>query len=268
LGGEVPRARRWRTVLLELERIYNHVMDAGAILAHTGFPVGQAHCLRLRERLLRMNKTLTGHRLLRGAIVPGGLAFEPRGGRDLLPVLRETTSDFAEMMELRARTRWCDRPDDTGRLPGVARDFGVVGYVARASGLRAMSARITCSRHAVWDSSRLSRPAATSTPGCRCGSGKSGVVDPSSARLRLLAGSHIRVAVGAARPSDWLRVVEAARRRLAHGDRVREWPAARVRSSTRRSSTGPPWPEPSRTTSFRLSSDQQNPNQSYSGNDL
>ena len=135
---EVPaRAGRWRTVLLELERIYNHVMDAGAILADTGFPVGQAHCLRLREHLLRLNKTLTGHRLLRGAIVPGGLAFEPHGGRDLLPVLRETTSDFAEMMEIACEnTMVRDRLDDTGRLPAdVARDFGVVGYVARACGL-------------------------------------------------------------------------------------------------------------------------------------
>ena len=37
-GVEIPdSAKAWRAVLLELERLYNHITDAGAIIADTGF---------------------------------------------------------------------------------------------------------------------------------------------------------------------------------------------------------------------------------------
>src|SRR5207244_1309297 len=74
-GVDIPDgAKAWRAILLELERVYNHITDVGAIIADTGFPVGQAHCMRLRERILRLNKVITGSRLMRGAIVPGGVS--------------------------------------------------------------------------------------------------------------------------------------------------------------------------------------------------
>ena len=52
LGGlEIPDgAKAWRAILLELERVYNHITDAGAIIADTGFPVAQAHCMRLDRK--------------------------------------------------------------------------------------------------------------------------------------------------------------------------------------------------------------------------
>src|SRR5207245_2201543 len=68
-----PRAAWLRVVLLELERLYNHVGDVGMIVNDTGFAFGHAHCFRLREELLRLNERFTGHRLLRGAVVPGGV---------------------------------------------------------------------------------------------------------------------------------------------------------------------------------------------------
>ncbi len=72
-GTEVPaKAAYWRVILLELERLYNHVADFGAIANDTGFAVAHAHAFRIRERLLRLNKRLTGHRLLRGVLQPGG----------------------------------------------------------------------------------------------------------------------------------------------------------------------------------------------------
>src|SRR6266536_2530282 len=37
-----------------------------------GYGVINAHAQRIREQLLRLNKHVTGHRLLRSAIVPGG----------------------------------------------------------------------------------------------------------------------------------------------------------------------------------------------------
>ena len=71
-AGIPPRAAYLRVVLLELERLYNHIADVGAICTDTGFAVVNAHALRIRERLLRLNKSVTGHRLLRGGVVVGG----------------------------------------------------------------------------------------------------------------------------------------------------------------------------------------------------
>src|SRR5205814_1842568 len=61
-----PRARVLRTVCLELERIYNHIADIGAIATDVAFVVANAHAMRLKERVLRLNEELTGNRLLRG----------------------------------------------------------------------------------------------------------------------------------------------------------------------------------------------------------
>lgn len=134
-GVDVPRsAKVLRTVLLELERLYNHVTDVGAIIGDTGFPVGQAHCLRLRECLLRLNKEVAGHRLLRGVVVPGGVIGVDRLDGGVVPTIERVVSDFEEVVQIcRDNTLVADRLEGTGRLLAeVARDFGVVGYVARA----------------------------------------------------------------------------------------------------------------------------------------
>src|ERR1700687_1553854 len=71
---EVPlRALLTRTILLELERIYNHVADIGAIATDVGFVVANAHASRLREVLLTLNEQLSGNRLLRGVVCIGGV---------------------------------------------------------------------------------------------------------------------------------------------------------------------------------------------------
>ena len=133
-----PRAKLVRVILLELERIYNHVTDAGAIIADTGLPVGQAHCMRLRETALRLNKRLTGHRLLRGVIVPGGVTGADLPYGPITVDLNRLLTDFEEIVGIcRRNTLVQDRIEGTGLLPlVVAQDFGVVGYVARACGIR------------------------------------------------------------------------------------------------------------------------------------
>lgn len=134
-GVDVPRsAKVMRTALLEIERLYNHVTDVGAIIGDTGFQVGQAHCLRLRESLLRLNKEVAGHRLLRGVVVPGGVDGVDRLDWGVVSTTEDVVSDFEEVVQIcRDNTLVADRLEGTGRLPAeVARDFGVVGYVARA----------------------------------------------------------------------------------------------------------------------------------------
>jgi Ni,Fe-hydrogenase III large subunit/Ni,Fe-hydrogenase III component G len=139
-GTAVPaRAAALRVVLLELERIYNHLADIGALLADTGFAVGQSHCLRLRESVLRLNKRAAGHRLLRGAVVPGGVTLreEDVAAANLPESLRRIGADLDEIVEISLEnTLVQDRLETTGRLSAeVARDFGAVGYVARGCGI-------------------------------------------------------------------------------------------------------------------------------------
>ena len=137
-GVEVPaRAQYIRIVLLEMERLYNHVADFGMICNDTGFAVAHSHCFRIRERLLRLNKRLTGNRLLRGGIVPGGVSRPIPHDLNLAAELDSILTDFNEVVEISLNnTMVMDRLEGTGRLTRkTATDLGVLGYVARASGI-------------------------------------------------------------------------------------------------------------------------------------
>jgi Ni,Fe-hydrogenase III large subunit/Ni,Fe-hydrogenase III component G len=137
---EIPaRAKRMRTVLLELERIYNHVGDIGAIVNDVGFGVGNAHASRLRELMLTVNEELTGSRLLRGVVCPGGLRrdWEPQQIESCREGLKLFETEFIDLMRIidgSDSTR--DRLEHTGILhPDKARDLGIVGVAGRASGV-------------------------------------------------------------------------------------------------------------------------------------
>jgi Ni,Fe-hydrogenase III large subunit/NADH:ubiquinone oxidoreductase subunit C len=136
-AGEVTipeRAAQIRTVLLELERVYNHVADIGAIATDVGFVIANAHASRLREMILVLNEQLTGSRLLRGVVCPGGLrrdcALEPLG---VLSTFERDFNELIAIIETSDSTR--DRLERTGTLrPEKARDLGIVGVGGRASG--------------------------------------------------------------------------------------------------------------------------------------
>ncbi|MPZ21401.1 MAG: formate hydrogenase [Luteitalea sp.] len=132
-----PRAQLLRVILLELERLYNHIADVGAIVNDTGFAVAHAHCYRIRERLLRFNKRITGSRLLRGVLVPGGLGRELTLPPDLTSQVRAAVADFDDVVGICLKnTLVADRLEGTGVLhTDRARDHGALGYVGRASGL-------------------------------------------------------------------------------------------------------------------------------------
>ena len=139
-GAAVPaRARRLRVVLLELERLYNHVGDFGMIANDTGFAAAHAHCFRIRERLLRLNKQVTGSRLLRGGLVPGGVAVDAPSAVDVADEVDAALRDFEEIVAISLdSTLVADRLDATGRLTRrTATDHGTLGFVARASGIDA-----------------------------------------------------------------------------------------------------------------------------------
>lgn len=139
-GVEPPaRARSLRVVLLELERVYNHVADIGAIATDVAFTVPASRAQALRERLVRIQERLFGSRLLRGTVALGGVKCDltAGGGGELMQHLEELQRAFDSLVTLLIDSgTFTDRVDGTGILKmEVARDLGVVGIAARASGL-------------------------------------------------------------------------------------------------------------------------------------
>ncbi len=138
-GVEVPEpAHRMRTILLELERIYNHVADIGAIVTDVGFVIANAHASRLREEILRINEELTGSRLLRSVVCPGGVRrpWDRDHVSNTLAALTPFEREFNELVDMiQSSDSTRDRLERTGILnPDQARDLGIIGVAGRASG--------------------------------------------------------------------------------------------------------------------------------------
>jgi Ni,Fe-hydrogenase III large subunit/Ni,Fe-hydrogenase III component G len=141
-GVDVPaRARALRVVLLELERIYNHTADIGALATDVAFTVPASRAQALREGLVRLQDHLFGTRLLRNTIALGGVTRDlPPRERDLLGAyLRRFEAEFDDLITLLIDAgTFTDRVDGTGILSNqAARDLGIVGMAARASGVDA-----------------------------------------------------------------------------------------------------------------------------------
>jgi Ni,Fe-hydrogenase III large subunit/Ni,Fe-hydrogenase III component G len=135
LHVEVPAtARRIRAILLELERLYNHIGDIGALCNDVGHGILNAHALRIKEALLRLNKDTTGHRLLRGGILPGGAALRTVPTHDRLAAIG---ADIRQVVQLAlGNSLVAERFTGTAVLTTAqATDLGTLGYVARASGI-------------------------------------------------------------------------------------------------------------------------------------
>jgi Ni,Fe-hydrogenase III large subunit/Ni,Fe-hydrogenase III component G len=137
---EVPlRALIMRTILLELERICNHVADIGAISMDVGFVVANVHASRLKEMLVSLNEQLTGNRFLRGMVCVGGVrrGWDPAQLISLRVAIAEFATEFQDLVALidsSDSTR--DRLELTGILrPEKAKDLGIVGVAGRASGM-------------------------------------------------------------------------------------------------------------------------------------
>lgn len=128
-----PEARLIRSALLEMERIYNHVGDIGALCSDVSFGVAHARALLIREDLLRLNESVTGHRLLRGSIFPGVTSIRRLPSNAELDAL---SLDFDHLIEfIQSNSVVTDRFEGTAVLsPDDARAIGTLGVVARASG--------------------------------------------------------------------------------------------------------------------------------------
>jgi Ni,Fe-hydrogenase III large subunit/Ni,Fe-hydrogenase III component G len=138
-GVELPPRVLWlRAILLERERIANHLGDIGAIANDAAFAFLLYQFSRLKETLLRLNRRLFGHRYLMDLIVPGGVTvdLEPEGKEAMLAELAWLADEFERLITIYDLSPSLeDRLRTTGVLsPELARDLGTVGFVARASG--------------------------------------------------------------------------------------------------------------------------------------
>ena len=105
------RAEALRTIAWELERIANHTGDLGALAGDTAYLPASSYCGRIRGEFLNMTAELCGNRFGRGLI-------------DALDLMFDSPSVL-------------DRLENTGFVSmETAREIGLVGVAARASGLR------------------------------------------------------------------------------------------------------------------------------------
>ncbi len=134
-----PRAAFLRALLLERERIANHLGDLGALGNDAGFGVGLAQFMRLKEDLLRANATVFGARYPMDALITGGVAvdIDPAGIALLqqqVHLLTDETRRLHTIYDEHAGIQ--DRFMGSGTVSeALARRLGMTGLAARASGI-------------------------------------------------------------------------------------------------------------------------------------
>jgi Ni,Fe-hydrogenase III large subunit/Ni,Fe-hydrogenase III component G len=139
IAGATPPARAlWlRALMLERERIANHLGDLGYLGNDGGLAFGLAQFMRLKEDVLRTNAKVFGHRYLMDRIVPGGVACDlAREGIDAIG----TECDALEREVRLLKDIYDDHPGlqdrflTCGRLTAsTAGKLGVIGLAGRAS---------------------------------------------------------------------------------------------------------------------------------------
>ena len=125
-----------RAILLELERIAMHLASLAGLAADIGFLQGASTYGRLRTTAINTTMRLSGSRFGRGAIRPGGVVarLAQEAVSDAITVLQRDLpiidECFLGALSVQHRLR------DVGRLTSAqARELGLVGLAARASGL-------------------------------------------------------------------------------------------------------------------------------------
>jgi len=134
----VPKRGVWlRALMLERERVANHLGDLGALGNDAGLAFGLAQFSRLREDWLRLSGEVFGHRLMMDAVVPGGSAVDPPpAARDRMRVqcdeiereVRILRTAYDEHAGVQDRFLGAGRVD-----PALAAQLGLTGLAGRGS---------------------------------------------------------------------------------------------------------------------------------------
>jgi Ni,Fe-hydrogenase III large subunit len=134
------RAHALRAIALELERLANHTGGLGALANDVGFLPTASFCGRLRGDFLNLTATMCGSRFGRGLVRPGGTAFDLDKAMtaDMSTRLNAAMRDVENALQVLWEAASVQaRFEETGRVTTeVARQLGLVGVAARASGLK------------------------------------------------------------------------------------------------------------------------------------
>lgn len=134
-----PKIMLYRAILLERERLANHIGDIGAIINDAGLPSLQSSFNLLKEILLRHNAYYTNHRYLMDCIAP--LASATVLSTDNLKMMKAELTNFEN--RLNELQQICDthyglqdRLVNTGILTTeTAKKLGIIGLASKASGI-------------------------------------------------------------------------------------------------------------------------------------
>ena len=139
------RALWLRALLLERERVANHLGDLGYLGNDVALSFGFAQFWILKEQLLRNNAAMFGHRYLMDSIIPGGVAVDltVEGKRVIeqeCAMLEQQVRILRGIYEEHAGVQ--DRFIGAGRVePKLAAQLGLSGLAGRASA-QAWDARV------------------------------------------------------------------------------------------------------------------------------
>ncbi len=139
-GAEAPPRAQWlRAVALELERMANHAGDLGALAGDVAYLPTAAACGRIRGDFLNLTALVCGNRFGRRLVRPGGCRYDLEDGRRglLSEGLARSTAEVMKAADwLWASHSARSRFEGLGIVtPEQAREIGMVGVAARASGL-------------------------------------------------------------------------------------------------------------------------------------
>jgi Ni,Fe-hydrogenase III large subunit/Ni,Fe-hydrogenase III component G len=134
-----PRALLLRALMLERERIANHLGDLGALGNDAAFAFGLTQFLRLKEDWLRLNAQVFGHRFMMDRIVPGGVAADVDAAA--LSAIVGQCEDIGRAVR-NLRTLYDEHPGLQDRFvttgiidAALARELSLSGMAARATGV-------------------------------------------------------------------------------------------------------------------------------------
>jgi len=139
VAATIPARAAWlRALLLERERVANHLGDLGALGNDAGLAVGLAQFSRLREDWQRLSRSVFGHRLMMDCVVPGGVAVDIDADAVRL-IAAQCDAIEAEVQAMHGlydeHAGLQDRFIGTGRVtPALAAQLGLSGLAGRASG--------------------------------------------------------------------------------------------------------------------------------------
>ncbi len=133
------RSLQIRTIFGELERLYNHMGTLAGISMDVGFAYGSSRLCILKERLMNLNESLCGSRILFGVNKIGGVRcnITNDGKKIIVGSINDILHDFENIITfLKSKSSVIDRLKNTGMIPKKsAQDLGLVGIAARCVGI-------------------------------------------------------------------------------------------------------------------------------------